>query len=124
MSTLLFLLACTPLNGEWTGEVECESYSLDVDIEVEWTGSEYEGEGTLDCSDAAGSPCEQTFDIQSGGEAPFGEQDLDVDLDDCRASYGGQEGDVSCDNPDDVEWDGADSITGEWSQCEFELERD
>lgn len=123
MLTLLFFIACTPLNGEWSGEIDCDDYSMDVDIEIEWTGGEYEGQGTLDCTNYYGSPCEQTFDIQMEAEAPFGEQDLDVDLDDCEAEIGGFQSQVSCDNPDDVEWDGADTITGEWSTCEFQIER-
>lgn len=124
MFLFLFLFACTPLTGEWTGEVDCGEYAMDVSIEIEWTGAEYEGDGKLDCTDYAGSDCEQTFDIQIEPEGPVGEQELDVDLDDCHADVGGFESDVGCDNPDDVDWDGGDTITGEWAQCEFELERE
>ena len=124
MFALFFITACTPLNGDWSGEVDCGDYAMDVELSVEWTGDQYEGDGQLDCTDYYGSECEQTFDIQIDAEGPFGEQDLDVDLDDCEATLSGFSSQVGCDNPDDVEWDGADTIDGDWSSCTFELERD
>jgi hypothetical protein len=101
---LFFLLACTPLAGDWSGE--------------------YVGEGWLDCTDAYGGSCEQSFELQVEPEGPLGEQELDVDIDDCTYELEGTSGSGGCTNPDDVEWDGADSITGEWDDCDVELERD
>ena len=118
------LLACTPLVGDWSGEVDCGDYSMDLEISLEWGDGEYEGEGTLDCTDGYGSDCEQTFDLQVEAEGFMGQQDLDVDVDDCEYEIQGYSGSGSCDNPDDVEWDGANSITGEWGDCDVELERD
>lgn len=121
---LLLLLACTPLVGDWSGEVDCDGFAMDIEVSLDWTGKEYEGEGTLDCTDYYGSECEQTFDVQVRPESAFGEQELDVDVDDCEIDAGGQSGEVGCDNPDDVEWDGANTITGDWAGCDAELERD
>lgn len=97
---------------------------MDVDINLEWVGDGYEGEGTLDCSDAYGGPCEQVFDIQVDPTGPFGEQELDIDLDDCEYEVDGFSSSVGCDNPDDVEWDGGNTIVGEWSTCDVELSRE
>jgi len=121
---LLFLLACTPLVGDWAGEADCGDYAMDVELSLEWGDGEYEGEGWLDCTDAFGTDCEQTFEVQVEAGGAFGEQDLDVDVDDCQYEIGGSSGEVPCDNPDDVDWDGADAITGDWGACDFELERE
>lgn len=124
MFLALLLVACTPLVGDWSGEVDCGDYAMDVEMTLEWDDGEYVGEGTLDCTDALGSDCEQTFEVQVRQDQAFGEQELDVDLDDCRASAGGVSADVGCDNPDEVTWDGADAIEGEWGDCDVELQRD
>jgi hypothetical protein len=119
------LPACTPLNGDWSGEVTCDNYGMDAEISLEWTGSRYEGEGTLDCTDAVGYNCEETYDLQIDAEGPFGKQDLNVDIDDCEYQAGPIAGSAACENPDDVEWDGADTITGDWTDnCTFELGRE
>lgn len=124
MTLLLLLLGCTPLVGDWSGEVDCGDYAMDVEIALEWGDGEYEGSGDLDCTDGYGMDCRQTFDVQVETEQWFGEQDLDVDVDDCQYTLGGSSGEAACTNPDDIEWDGADVIAGEWGGCDFELERD
>lgn len=124
MTLILILLACAPLVGDWTGEVDCGDYSMDVEVNLEWLGDGYEGEGKLDCTDYYGSECEQQFDIEVDSTGPFGEQELDVDLDDCEYDLGGFSSPVACDNPDDLEWDGGNTISGEWSSCDVELERE
>jgi hypothetical protein len=121
---LIALFGCTPLVGDWSGEVDCDRFSMDVELSLEWDDNEYVGEGALDCTDAVGFDCEERFDIQVDAEGPFGEQDLEVDLDDCIAEGGGVMERVSCENPDHVEWDGGDTIIGDWGSCEFEVERD
>lgn len=120
---LFFVSACTPLTGEWEGEVTCDGESLDVWVDLEWTGRRYEGEGALDCTAYWGASCVQKFDVQvDPDEGPFA-GDLDVELDECRAQTADGSADLGCDDPDDVEWDGADVIEGDWSGCELELER-
>lgn len=121
---LILLSACTPLVGDWSGEVECDNYAMDVEMTLEWTGKRYEGDGVLDCTDAVGFECEQTFDLQVDAEGFMGEQDLDVDIDNCRYETAIGDDDVACDNPDDVVWDGGVTIVGDWGDCEFEVERD
>lgn len=120
----LLLLACTPLSGDWSGDIRCGGYAMDVDLTLEWSEGEYQGEGTLDCTDALGYECEQTFDIQIEADGFLGEQDLEVDLDDCSYDAGFASGDVTCDNPENVVWDGADAIEGAWADCDLDLERD
>ena len=121
---LILLSACTPLVGDWSGEVDCDNYAMDVEMTLEWTGKRYEGDGVLDCTDAVGFECEETFDLQVDAEGFMGEQDLDVDIDNCRYETAIGDDDVACDNPDDVVWDGAVTIVGDWGDCEFEVERD
>lgn len=119
----VFLAACTPLAGEWEGEVTCDGESLEVYVDLEWTGRTYEGDGAINCTPYWGAACVQKFEVQvEPDDGPFA-GDLDVDLDDCRAETADGEAELGCDNPDDVEWDGADTIEGEWSGCDLELER-
>lgn len=121
---MLLLAACHPLNGEWEGEIDCGDYGLNTEVTLEWTGSRYEGSGTIDCTDAWNMPCEQLFDLQVDAERrSHGDRDLDVDVDDCSATLDGDYQELACDNPSDVEWDGADRIDGEWGGCDVDLFR-
>lgn len=121
---LLFLLACTPLVGEWSGQIDCVGFAMDVEATVDWDDG-YVGEGEMDCSDYYGASCTQTFAFEiDPGEVDDGEQELEIDVDDCMAEVWGVESEVACDDPDDVVWDGANEIQGEWSGCELELNRD
>lgn len=124
LSLLLSPLGCAPLAGTWSGEVDCGDYAMDVEITLEPAEKGYEGEGVLDCTDGVGFDCEQTFSLDVRPEGGFGEQELDIDLDDCEVEAGGFEGTLGCDNPDDVVWDGRDLIVAEWGDCDAELEHD
>jgi hypothetical protein len=115
----LFLLACTPLSGNWSGEVDCGDYAMDLSLSLEAAQGDYEGEGLLDCTDYYGADCAQTFNVEVETDG----RDLDVDLDDCYYYVEGYESQVGCDNPDDVEWNGGREIDGEWADCDVELER-
>ncbi len=97
---------------------------MDVEITLEPSDRGYAGTGTLDCTDAVGSDCEQSFEIDVRPESTFGEQDLDVDLDECEMDAGFLSGEIGCGNPDDVWWDGGDLIEGEWGDCDVELLRE
>lgn len=120
----LMLVGCYPLAGVWEGEAECYGFDLDIQVTLEPADGVYAGSGSLDCSKTWGSDCEQTFDLELEPESWRGEQDLEVDLDDCQLHTDDGTEDVSCDDPDDLEWDGADRIEGEWSGCDIELERE
>lgn len=125
MIFLTMLIGCTPLEGDWEGEVDCGDYAMNVTLTLAWGGQRYEGEGVLDCTDAYGADCTQTFDLQVDAERSLnGGRELDVDVDDCRAELDGYSSQVSCDNPDDVEWDGGDRIDGEWGDCDVDLFRE
>lgn len=123
-SLLLLATACTPLQGAWEGEVNCDGEELEVVIDLEWDGDAYVGEGALNCTAYWGAPCVQKFEVNvDPDQGPFAGE-LDVDIDDCRAETEDGEVNLGCSSPDDVEWDGGDSIEGDWSECEFELERE
>lgn len=120
---ILLLAACTPLVGDWEGTLDCGTYEAPISVSLEFEGGEYVGDGELDCSDTLGGGCQETFEIHIQSIGPFGEQDLDVDLDDCEASWGGYTSEVDCDDADDLSWDGADEIEGDWGDCDVDLDR-
>lgn len=121
---LLLSVACTPLAGTWEGDADCSGFNLPVHVELEPEGDHYVGWGSIDCSVLYGEECMQSFDIDLEQEDGPGDDDLSVDLDDCELhTLDGVEA-VSCDDPTDMEWDGADAIEGDWAGCDVELERD
>ncbi len=122
MFLLFVVVACRPLVGDWSGDIECENYSMKLELSLEATADGYEGDGELDCTDGAGGDCTQTFDIEVKHDDPA--TDLDVDLDNCVYELAGVEQDVGCDDPRRVEWDGGDAIEARWGDCDVELERD
>lgn len=124
MIALAWLLGCAPLSGTWSGEVECAGYTMPIELEIALVDGDYEGEGIMDCTEGYGDACLQTFDVQVDRTRGLGEQDLDVDLDDCVYEVTGAAGTVTCERPDDVTWDGGGEIEGELGACEFALERD
>ena len=123
MIALLLLAPSCSLAGHWEGEVDCGSFDMPVSLDLEADGGEYVGEGEMDCTDAGSGDCHQTFTVAVETEGGLGEQDLDVEIDDCRVDYGDGYEDVGCTDPDDVAWDGADEITGDWTSCEIQIER-
>lgn len=122
MLFIVLMAACRPLVGDWSGDIECENYSMKLDLSLEASDKGYEGEGELDCTDGYGSECGQTFDIEVRHEDPA--TDLDVDLDNCYVTVLGVEAEQACQDPRHVEWDGGDTIEGEWNECDVSLERD
>ncbi len=66
--------------------------------------------------------------VEAETEGGGGEQDVEFDVDDCEISYDGESQDTDCEDIDDGEWDGEDTITFEASlgstDCDGELERD
>ena len=134
-----FFVGCTTLAGDWEGEMECDGIDQGFDMEVSLSkdgGKEYSGDGTiaLTCSDGQYSvDCDLEFEMAVEAEKASGDQELDVELDDCNLDWDGGGEETDCgDDPDDVEWDGKDTI--EWkgtltfvggeTDCEVELERD
>lgn len=113
------------LEGDWEGEIDCgEAGTADLKLELERDeGNEYVGEGEIKNYGCQG--CELTFEIEIEADGGFGEQELDLDADDCvyTSPYGTE--DVTCDNDfDEVIWDGKDTIEFENGSCDGELERD
>jgi hypothetical protein len=115
IALVLLLASSCSLAGHWEGEVDCGSYDMPVSVDLEADGGEYTGEGELDCSNAWGGDCRQQFDLTVEPEGGFGE--------DCRVDFGDGYEEGGCTDPDDVEWDGEDTITGEWNGCDIEIER-
>lgn len=128
---LLILPACfgDNLAGDWGGEVDCgEDAQYDMKWELEdKDGLEFSGTGELESLCAVEDqivPCEIVFDIVVEKDKKGGEQDVNVDLDDCEL-----EGvDYECDDIDDAEFDGKTVIIGEIEVgtlvCDFEMELD
>jgi hypothetical protein len=120
----LFLLGCVSLAGDWSGEVVCDGFAMDVEIALEPDGGDYVGEGTLDCTAYWGSPCSQSFTVEVEAERDGDEWELDADSDDCEVTVDGQTSPYACDDPTDLVWDGKDEIEGKWVGCDVEMERD
>jgi hypothetical protein len=121
---ITLLLACNPLVGDWSGELDCGSAEGDIAISLDFRDGAYVGDGELDCEWAYGGVCEERFEVNIDPVGPFGEQPIAVDLDDCEITLWGITSDIDCDDQDDLVWDGADTISGEWADCDVELERD
>lgn len=132
---LFCLAACggSSLQGTWTGELDCGSdgdFDMEVTLEAhESKADTYIGDGEiveLTCSDESGNTaeCDLLFEITVETEGEAGEQDLEVDLDDCEYKVGSDKYDHDCSDVDDGEWDGGDVIVFEIEDCEGELERE
>jgi len=116
------------LDDNWDGEIDCGSdgtYDLSVDLEYDGDNT-FVGEGEHDSICTDGSyyyDCTIEFDVTVEAEKSSGEQDLDVELDDCVIVLGGDTYDTDCEDPENVEWDGKDEIVGEIFGCDFTLDR-
>jgi len=103
---------------------------MEVTLEAhESKADTYIGDGEiveLTCSDESGNTaeCDLLFEITVETEGEAGEQDLEVDLDDCEYKVGSDKYDHDCSDVDDGEWDGGDVIVFEIEDCEGELERE
>lgn len=132
----LWLSACTTsLVGEWEGDLDCGGADIDFVFELEADSGEFVGEGEIGeftaTSDGYTYDLLVPFELTVAKEKAFGEQELDVEVDDCEVLFVdyGQSSDLDCDDPDDVEWDGADEMTGTikdflgGGDCDFEVSR-
>jgi len=132
----LSLSACTAsLAGEWEGELDCSGADIDFTFELESDGDEFTGEGEIGefyaTADGYTYNLLVTFELAASKDKAFGEQELDIEVDDCEVVFVdyGQTSDLDCDDPDDVEWDGADEMSGTiedflgGGDCDFEVSR-
>jgi len=131
----LFLVGCggPSLVGTWSGELDCDESG---DFEIEFTLAEHEGKDNTFTGDGeiqdiplcvSGEEtvyCDLSFEIEAESEGTDGEQDLEIDLDDCEAEIDGETVEGDCADVDDGEWDGADTITFEAVGCDGEVERE
>lgn len=124
----------TSLAGNWEGEIDCGSWG-DVDMELDIDdaqGMVFAGDGEITGFYYENSPAKLVFEVELTKTKLSGVQELAIDPDDCEVEISGYGSyDEDCEEPDDVEWDGEDEITGEiedflgisGNDCEFEIER-
>jgi hypothetical protein len=128
------VLGGASIEGDWSGELDCDEVSFDMEITLEKEDKDdtYSGEGEIEditCYNSETSwECDLLFEVEAETEGGGGEQDVEFDVDDCEISYDGESQDTDCEDIDDGEWDGEDTITFEASlgstDCDGELERD
>lgn len=128
-SFLFFVLACNPLVGTWTGELDCGEGSVDGELELAADGAgAYTGDGYFEmtCYDSEYNTfaCDFEYTVEVEQDSSFGEQDIDVSFDDCTLNWSGGSQDTECGDDPDMEWDGADTISGDLDGCDIEFERD
>jgi hypothetical protein len=133
-AVLLATGCSTTLEGKWDGELDCGSWG-DVDIELDLDKSSntlFTGDGEITGFYYDNDPAELQFEIEITKPQLAGAQELDVELDDCEVVISGLGSfDDDCDEPEKVEWDGEDMISGEiedflgvsGNDCDFEVER-
>ena len=134
LGVFLFTGCTTTLDGNWDGEMDCGSWG-DVDLEIDLdkkTNQVYDGDGEITGMYLDNDPATLTFDLDITKLNLSGAQELDLELDNCEFDVVGYESiDVDCDEPEKVEWDGENVITGEIEDflgmdgvdCDFEIER-
>lgn len=113
------------LSGHWAGEIDLSEVQLPLEITLQGGGDSATGSGTLDCSDYVGEPCRQDFQVEvlvEDEEDPAA-QLLDVHVSDCTVTGNGSTEPTTCTDPDNVIWDGASTITGQWEGGVFSLSR-
>ncbi len=127
------VLGGASIEGDWSGELDCGEESFDMEIALEKDKDDtYTGDGEVQdiyCGYGDGYVnCDYIFEVEAETEGGGGEQDVDFDIDDCEVEYEGDKVDTDCEDIDDGEWDGEDTITFETnigdSNCEGDLERD
>lgn len=124
----------TSLDGNWDGEMDCGFWG-DVDLEIDLdkkTNQVYDGDGEITGMYLDDDSVKVTFDLDVTKLNLSGAQELDLELDDCEFEViGAWTEDMDCDDPEKVEWDGENVITGEIEDflgmdgvdCDFEIER-
>jgi len=137
LASLFLLLAAggctTTLDGNWEGEMDCGDWG-DVDLEFDLQQSQgqmYTGEGEISGLFYNNDPATLTFEIEVTKFKLSGPQEVDTEIDDCEIEISGLGTyDEDCDEPDNVEWDGEDELTGEVEDflgtgydCDFEVDR-
>jgi hypothetical protein len=134
VSTVALVLATgcsTTLAGDWSGELDCDGLDIDIEFELDPEDGVFIGEGSIDDFSVDGYNAELTFEIELEKTSMFGDQELDASIGDCELDLSGYgSGEVDCEDPDNVEWDGEDTITGEVEgflgsdmDCDLEVER-
>ena len=88
----LSLSACTAsLAGEWEGELDCSGADIDFTFELESDGDEFTGEGEIGEFNATADGYTYnllvTFELAATKEKAFGEQELDIEVDDCKVVF-------------------------------------
>ena len=132
--------ACSTLEGEWEGDMECEDggdWKANFDIaKNEYGDTEFSVtvENALTCRqdnnpETEDIPCDFIMTGTVEPEGGSGEQDLDMRIDHCSADAGilGSTG-FGCEDPEVAEWDGHKSIkiiheTSGDIACRIKLER-
>ncbi len=110
------------LSGTWVGDFDCGSegtYDLEITLEKDDKDNTFVGDGEITADDG-----EVTFEVEVETEGESGEQDLEIELDDCESKSGGETEELTCNDVDDAEWDGEDTITFELGDCDGDVERD
>lgn len=121
---LLTLFACAPLTGDWSGTIDCLSHEMPVSLALAANGDRYSGTGELDCLEYYGSECGETFDIFVVPSDWGGSQHIAAHLDNCVVTTAASSGAADCVDPDGWRWDGADTIEGDWGDCDASIERE
>lgn len=124
----------TTLEGRWDGEIDCGSWGeVDLELDIEaGQNNTYTGEGEISGFYYDSSPAVMVFDVEVRKTKLAGAQPLDIEPDDCEVEIAGLGTyDEDCEEPEDSEWDGENTITGEiedflgisGNDCDFEVER-
>ncbi len=126
----LMITGCSSLEGDWSGEMECEEQTYFMDISVKSEGrNEYVGTGAIDDMTCfvtergiEGFDCEYTFEIVIKTEKRGGRQNLDLNMDNCGWAYSGGAGSADCGPVEDADWDGKDAMSLEFDVPDGQLE--
>ena len=133
---LVVFTGCQTLQGDWSGSTRCKSgLKFKTMATIERTeGKEYEFGAVLvgAASCTLDGDNEESCNVVAEGEmrldAPFGEQDIDVAVQNCEAVASAGSADIRCDDPMSAKWNGSNEIEMEIDlfevDCKIELERD
>lgn len=135
-ATCLLLTGCADfdLSGEWSGDLDCgpdDEYAVAFDLEStgtqSWTGT---GTGDLECVIDNGvladtiEPCTLNYDLEVTTASADGAFWVDMFMLDCTAIWNGNEyPDRECFGIWDIQYDGTDTLDGQWDICGFEATR-
>ena len=130
----LSMVACgyTNLEGEYEGEVECDGGAVDVDLEIEETGTAFY-DATMQIWPITLNGTPTAFDVEFGIEqmAPKGGQTLEIDDAVCVAfTESGATSQLDCSGFSELGFDGENTLSADISNflatgldCTLTLER-